>query len=66
MINNAQLDNEKAALRHQVDLLKDEAEEMEEKHALLHRDHRETYRVRTMPIEILHMLINFTFAFFHA
>lgn len=36
MIANAQLDNEKAALAYQVELLKDKLEDLEEAHSLVY------------------------------
>ncbi|XP_026329184.1 leucine-rich repeat flightless-interacting protein 2 isoform X3 [Hyposmocoma kahamanoa] len=41
MILNAQLDNDKAALGYQLELLKDRIEELHEEHAQLQREHRE-------------------------
>ncbi|XP_063233157.1 leucine-rich repeat flightless-interacting protein 2 isoform X2 [Bacillus rossius redtenbacheri] len=44
MIQNAQLDNEKASLTYQVELLKDRLEDLEEAHAQLQREHRDKGR----------------------
>ncbi|XP_045542745.1 leucine-rich repeat flightless-interacting protein 2 isoform X1 [Papilio machaon] len=41
MILNAQLDNDKAALGYQLELLKDRIEELTEEHAQLQREHKE-------------------------
>ncbi|CAG5011499.1 unnamed protein product [Parnassius apollo] len=41
MILNAQLDNDKAALGYQLELLKDRIEELQEEHAQLQREHKE-------------------------
>ncbi|CAH2086871.1 unnamed protein product [Euphydryas editha] len=41
MILNAQLDNDKAALAYQLELLKDRIEELHEEYAQLQREHRE-------------------------
>ncbi|XP_052737734.1 leucine-rich repeat flightless-interacting protein 2 isoform X2 [Bicyclus anynana] len=41
MILNAQLDNDKAALGYQLELLKDRIEELQEEYAQLQREHRE-------------------------
>ncbi|XP_068629856.1 leucine-rich repeat flightless-interacting protein 2 [Battus philenor] len=41
MILNAQLDNDKAALGYQLELLKDRIEELHEEHAQLQREHKE-------------------------
>ncbi|GBP63581.1 Leucine-rich repeat flightless-interacting protein 2 [Eumeta japonica] len=41
MILNAQLDNDKAALAYQLELLKDRLEELQEEHAQLQREHKE-------------------------
>lgn len=45
MMTNAQLDNEKQTYRYQVDLLKDQMEEMEEQLVELQRMHKDTSRV---------------------
>nr|CAD7203318.1 unnamed protein product [Timema douglasi] len=44
MIQNAQLDNEKASLTYQVELLKDRLEDLEESHSQLQREHRDKCR----------------------
>ncbi|XP_049956277.1 leucine-rich repeat flightless-interacting protein 2 isoform X1 [Schistocerca serialis cubense] len=44
MVQNAQLDNEKASLTYQVELLKDRLEDLEEQHAQLQREHRDKCR----------------------
>lgn len=44
MVTNASLDNEKAQLTYQVDLLKDQLEEREEQNALVVRELREKNR----------------------
>nr|CAD7604407.1 unnamed protein product [Timema genevievae] len=44
MIQNAQLDNEKASLTYQVELLKDRLEDLEESHSQLQRENRDKCR----------------------
>ncbi|XP_044753224.1 leucine-rich repeat flightless-interacting protein 2 isoform X4 [Coccinella septempunctata] len=44
MITNAQLDNEKAALTYQIELLKDKLQELEEEQSQLRREHKEKCR----------------------
>lgn len=44
MVQNAQLDNEKAALTYQVELLKDKIEDLEESLSLLGREHKDKSR----------------------
>ncbi len=46
MMTNAQLDNEKQTYRYQIDLHKDQLEDMEEQHIELQRLHKDTCRVR--------------------
>ncbi|XP_059478030.1 leucine-rich repeat flightless-interacting protein 2 isoform X2 [Neocloeon triangulifer] len=41
MFHNAQLDNEKASFSYQVELLKDQIEQLEEAHFLLQKEHRD-------------------------
>ncbi|CAB3370868.1 Hypothetical predicted protein [Cloeon dipterum] len=41
MFHNAQLDNEKASFAYQVELLKDQIEQLEESHFLLQKEHRD-------------------------
>lgn len=41
MILNAQLDNDKAALAYQLELLKDKIEELQQEHAQLQREHKD-------------------------
>ena len=52
MMNNAQLDNEKQTYRYQVDILKDQFEEMEEAHVELQREHKDRCRVGRPSIKI--------------
>lgn len=47
MMTNAQLDNEKQAFRYQVDLLKDQVEEMEEHLIDTQRELKDRVRVRS-------------------
>lgn len=44
MVQNAQSDNEKAALVYQVELFKDRMEDMEEAYGLLQKEHREKHK----------------------
>ncbi|GLH08631.1 Leucine-rich repeat flightless-interacting protein 2 [Gryllus bimaculatus] len=44
MVQNAQLDNEKASLTYQVELLKDRLDDLEEQHSQLQREHKEKCR----------------------
>ncbi|KAK7867057.1 hypothetical protein R5R35_005691 [Gryllus longicercus] len=44
MVQNAQLDNEKASLTYQVELLKDRLDDLEEQHFQLQREHKEKCR----------------------
>lgn len=45
MINNAQLDNEKTSYSYQVDLYKDDLEELEENYNRVHKDYKDKSRV---------------------
>jgi chaperonin cofactor prefoldin len=45
MMNNAQLDNEKQSLRYQVDLLRDQVEDLSEQQMEIQRELKEKSRV---------------------
>ena len=49
MMSNAQLDNEKQTYRFQVDLLKDQMDDMEEQLLEVQREHRDRCKVSTRP-----------------
>ena len=55
-MNNAQLDNEKQTYRYQVDILKDQFEEMEEAHVELQREHKDRCRVSNTNILLLYII----------
>lgn len=63
MIQNAQSDNEKASLVYQVEMLKDNIEDMEEACALLHVSKLWDFTVKTLFLVSICILVNSSFLF---
>jgi hypothetical protein len=61
MINNAQLDNEKQSYLYQVELYKDDIEELEENFIRVQKDYKEKSRVRIVDFLLFSLQISLNF-----